>query len=56
MVDVVPSSKLAIIDPLVPNPTVESTLKTVEPIETLSTNLVLGWMGNSPDTLWEFLS
>ena len=30
-----------------PNPTVESTLRTLDPMEIGSTNLVLGWIENS---------
>ena len=56
IVEEVPSSKLAIKDPVVLNPTVESTVNTVPPIETLSINFVLGWIGNSPDTFSDTLS
>ena len=40
---------------MVPNPTVESTDKTVEPTETESTNLVLGCIEKSPLNLSSFL-
>ena len=36
---------------MVPKPTVESTVKTVDPTETEPTNLVLGWIEKSSDNL-----
>ena len=52
----VPFPKSAINTPVVPNPTVESTVNTVDPIETESINLVLGCIEKSSVTLSKFLS
>ena len=41
---------------MVPKPTVESTVKTVDPTETEPTYLVLGWIEKSSDNLSLFLS